>query len=64
MRITINQDLLDRRHEESGVLRLSAQPSDRSVATVGQLAALVLRLGVPFADLATVEPGTPLARHG
>ncbi|NLP82564.1 hypothetical protein HF576_01755 [Microbacterium sp. CFH 90308] len=56
MRIIINQAVLDKHHEQHGILRLTAPAVDRAHPTIAHLAALAVRLGLPLSQIATVEP--------
>lgn len=64
MRITINQAAVDEHHDRLGLIRLSAPPPAREAVTHAHLAALVLRLGVGFADVCRVDDdAAPTTAH-
>lgn len=62
MRITIYQSAVDRHYAEHGIIRLSAPAADQAAPSLSHIAALVIRFGMGFADVAGVDP--PPASRG
>jgi hypothetical protein len=54
VRITINQAAVDQHYAARGIHRLSGIAGDREPPSVAHLAALVLRLDAPLAEIASV----------